>query len=102
MRYSFVLLAFSIFLIILSCSSGSMYIESYKDLKELKDINNEANDTLFVNLRNYSRDFVFDMKYATDENFLKQKVYPCDKCILKVKTVRALLKANEAFRKKAS
>jgi zinc D-Ala-D-Ala dipeptidase len=98
MKYSFILILFSISLI--SCKPGTMYIESYKDLKELKDINNEANDTLFVNLKNYSRDFIFDMKYATDDNFLKKQVYPCDKCILKVKTVRALLMANEAFKKK--
>jgi D-alanyl-D-alanine dipeptidase len=32
-------------------------------------------DTTFVNLKDYSADFVYDMKYATTDNFLKAKVY---------------------------
>jgi D-alanyl-D-alanine dipeptidase len=31
----------------------------------------------FVNLKEYSNDFVYDMKYATEDNFLKAKVYDC-------------------------
>ena len=27
-------------------------------------------DTTFVNLKDYSTDFVYDMKYATEDNFL--------------------------------
>ena len=37
------------------------------------------------------------MKYATTDNFLKEQVYPCDECFLRVKTVKALLQANQAF-----
>jgi D-alanyl-D-alanine dipeptidase len=40
------------------------------------------------------------MKYATADNFLKEKVYPCDECFLRVKTVKALLEANKSFLKK--
>jgi D-alanyl-D-alanine dipeptidase len=57
-------------------------------------------DTTFVNLKEYSKDFVYDMKYATDDNFLKAKMYDCGECFLRLKTVRALIAANEAFRKK--
>jgi D-alanyl-D-alanine dipeptidase len=32
-----------------------------------------VNDTTFVNLKDYSDDFVYDMKYATEDNFLKAK-----------------------------
>jgi D-alanyl-D-alanine dipeptidase len=38
------------------------------------------NDTTFVNLKDYSLDFVYDMKYATTDNFLKAKVYDCEAC----------------------
>lgn len=55
------------------------------------------NDTTFVNLREYSNDFVYDMKYATDDNFLKSKVYDCAECYLRYKTVKALIIANERF-----
>lgn len=59
-----------------------------------------TNDSTFVNLIDYSHDFVFDMKYATDDNFLKSKVYYCAECYLRLKTVKALLNANEKFIKK--
>lgn len=57
-------------------------------------------DSTFVNLRDYSNDFVFDMKYATADNFLQAKVYDCGACYLRYKTVKALVKANEKFLKK--
>ena len=40
------------------------------------------------------------MKYATSDNFLKAKVYDCPECFLRLKTVKAILKANAAFRQK--
>ena len=61
---------------------------------------NQIDDTTFVNLKNYSNDFVYDMRYATRDNFLKAKVYDCAECYLRYKTVKALVKANEAFMKK--
>lgn len=57
-------------------------------------------DSTFVDLKAYSVDFVYDMKYATEDNFLKQKVYDCASCFLRLKTVKALIKANEQFIKK--
>ena len=54
-------------------------------------------DTLFVRLADYSDDFVYDLRYATDNNFLKAKVYDCAECYTRVKTARALLLANKEF-----
>lgn len=59
-----------------------------------------VHDTTFVNLKEYSSSFMYDMRYATEDNFLQAKVYDCDECYLRYKTVKALLKANEAFQKK--
>ncbi len=56
-------------------------------------------DTTFVNLKDYSSDFVYDMKYATEDNFLKAKVYDCAECFLRLKTVKALIVANTEFMK---
>lgn len=56
-----------------------------------------SNDTTFVNLRDYSKDFVYDMKYATEDNFLKAKVYDCGECLLRLKTVEGLIEANKKF-----
>jgi D-alanyl-D-alanine dipeptidase len=59
-----------------------------------------SNDTLFVNLKEYSQDFVYDMKYATTDNFLNAKVYDCSECFLRLKTIVALVEANEKFMEK--
>jgi D-alanyl-D-alanine dipeptidase len=56
-----------------------------------------VNDTTFVNLKDYSQDFVYDMKYAATDNFLKAKVYDCAECYLRYKTVKALILANKRF-----
>jgi len=56
-------------------------------------------DTSFVNLKEYSNDFVYDIKYATEDNFLKAKVYDCGACYLRLKTAKALVKANAKFMK---
>lgn len=57
-------------------------------------------DSTFVNLKDYSDDFEYDMKYATEDNFLKAKVYDCAECYLRLKTVKGLIAANNAFLKK--
>lgn len=59
----------------------------------------ELKDTAFVNLKGYSKDFIYDMKYATSDNFLKTKVYDCAECELRLKTIKALIKANNIFMK---
>ena len=63
-------------------------------------INSKIEDTSFVNLKDFSKDFVYDMKYATEDNFLKAKVYDCAECLLRFRTVQALIKANKDFMKK--
>lgn len=56
-----------------------------------------TNDTTFVNLKDISGNFIFDMKYATKDNFLKQIVYDCGDCYLRFKTIKSLIKANKDF-----
>lgn len=63
-------------------------------------VETEIADTTFVRLRDYSNDFIYDMKYATEDNFLKAKVYDCAECMLRLKTVKALIAANNDFLKK--
>ena len=52
----------------------------------------------FVRLKDLSPDFVYELKYATLDNFLKQAVYDCGECYLRKSTAEALVKANEAFK----
>lgn len=79
------------FFVLLFCSSTTL----------LQAQNEEViADTSFVNLKQYSTDFVYDMKYATADNFLHAQVYDCAECFLRLKTVKALVKANAKFLQK--
>ncbi len=64
--------------------------------KKLKSLSNFA-DSTFIRLADFSKDFAYDLRYATENNFLKAKVYDCAECYTRVKTAKALLKANKAF-----
>jgi zinc D-Ala-D-Ala dipeptidase len=90
----------------------SISCKSQKNIKSISDFhketqkiaayekkNTEIDDSTFVNLKDYSNDFVYDLKYATTDNFLKVKVYDCPECFLRLKTVKALLNANSEFMK---
>ncbi|CAM4216930.1 M15 family metallopeptidase [Zobellia nedashkovskayae] len=56
-------------------------------------------DTTFVRLADFSDGFGYELRYATKNNFLKEKVYDCPECYTRVITAKALLKANEDFKK---
>lgn len=79
-----------LFLLVFSSSFG-------QEVKEVS-ISQAVNDSVFVNLKDYSKDFVYDMRYATENNFLKAKVYDCAECFLRYKTVKKLIEANEKFK----
>ncbi len=54
-------------------------------------------DSTFVRLADFSNDFVYDMRYATTNNFLKTKVYDCAECYTRARTAKALIEANKDF-----
>ena len=57
-------------------------------------------DTTIVRLSDYSPDFSYDLKYATEDNFMGKRVYDCPKCYTRVRTARALIAANREFMEK--
>ena len=63
----------------------------------VKEVSSSVADTTFVNLKDYSTDFIYDMRYATEDNFLKAKVYDCAECLLRLKTIKSLVAANQEF-----
>jgi len=90
MTYFKPIFLFFALLSLFSCRSQTAII----DLKQ-----SAVNDTVFVNLKEYSKDFVYDMKYASSDNFLKAKVYDCAECFLRFKTVKTMIAANSDFMK---
>lgn len=71
-------------------------IDTTAKIVRLKTFENLA-DTTFVRLADFSNDFVYDLRYATENNFLKAKVYDCAECYTRVKTAKALIAANNDF-----
>ncbi len=67
---------------------------------ELSNKSVPLHDTAFVNLKLFSDNFAYDMRYATSENFLKKKVYSCDNCLLRNKVAKALIEVNERLNKR--
>ena len=91
LSYFKLLVPFCVLFSFASCKSQAIFSEKL-------ELNSSAsNDTTFVNLKEYKSDFVYDMKYATEDNFLKTKVYDCAECFLRLKTVKALIEANKKF-----
>jgi D-alanyl-D-alanine dipeptidase len=70
-----------------------------KQPKTKETVETTIKDTSFINIQKLSSDFVLDLKYATTDNFLKQKVYDCPNCFLRTNTAKALVKANQDFLK---
>ena len=64
--------------------------------KKLRSFDGIA-DTTFIRLADFSDDFAYDMRYATENNFLKAKVYDCAECYTRARTAKALIKANKEF-----
>lgn len=56
-------------------------------------------DTL-INLKKLSNDFVFEIRYATPNNFIGETLYDCAMCLLRPEVAEALVKANTYFRDK--
>ena len=62
--------------------------------------NSAIDDTTFVKVSDYSKALVFDLKYATTDNFLGEQVYQCGECYLRYKTLKALLVAQAKLKSK--
>ena len=108
-KYTFYLL-----ILFLSCRQGHKASEIVADGENTKRVPDSLNevvvapneslrdfsglaDTTFVRLADFSEDFNYDLRYATENNFLKSKVYDCAECYTRVKTAKALIAANQDF-----
>lgn len=57
----------------------------------------ELSPASFVDISKLSDDFVFDIKYATPDNFTGITLYECPRCLLRYEVAKALIKANQYF-----
>lgn len=95
MKFSFLIFLF------ISCSNFQNTEHEIKPITEVKT--NSIKDTIpwkFVEIEFKNLDIIDKMAYATDSNFLHQKIYPCARAFLRVEPYTALIRANEIARKK--
>jgi zinc D-Ala-D-Ala dipeptidase len=57
-------------------------------------------DNGFVELISIDKSIKIDIKYATTDNFVKEKMYNCGKCFLRPEVADAIAKANKELNKK--
>lgn len=57
-------------------------------------------DTVMVEIIKWDKSFILDIRYATPDNFMKEAVYPCAKCLLRKRVAQALIAANNEFKEK--
>jgi zinc D-Ala-D-Ala dipeptidase len=61
----------------------------------------ELDDTDMVNIRRYPSGIIFDIRYATENNFTGQKLYQGYLCFLRAGTAKKLLEAQRELRAKS-
>ena len=52
-----------------------------------------------VRLLDLDDEFIIDLKYATEDNFVKERVYKANECYIHKNTATLLLKAKDIFKK---
>lgn len=50
-----------------------------------------------VDLSTFSKEFEYEIRYATEDNFIGEQLYDCSKCMLRPEVAKALLAANQYF-----
>jgi len=85
-----------------SKSDSLAKIEEMKNTPKKIEMYTEMNftDDSLVELIRLDSSFLVDMPYATDSNFTKTKLYPCNKCVIRYKVALALIKANNILKEK--
>lgn len=71
-----------------------------KEEAEKKAYFEKLEDSVMIELINYDSSLVLDIRYATENNFMKQKVYPCPKALLRKIAAEALFEAHQKFKEK--
>ena len=66
-------------------------------VEEEKNIYEDVPDTAFVVMHRFASGFAYELKYATDDNFLKKAVYTCDHCMLRKEVAEALKQINDSL-----
>jgi len=80
--------------------SGNLILNNKKIvLDSLINIFVKIPDEAFVTIKSLDTNIVLDIRYATENNFTKTKLYDCEQCMLRYAVAKDLAKANLEFMK---
>ena len=65
----------------------------------LSSFNLDIPESSLVNIKEFTPNIVVEMPYSTANNFTGVKLYPCNKCYLRYKVVKDIIKVNKAANK---
>ncbi len=77
--------------------------ESKRHEVEKRAVNIDAvvlHDSTLVDISSLSKDFVIDMRYATVDNFLGEKVYDCAQCWVRYEVAKSLLRVSASLKRR--
>lgn len=82
---------------------SSIAVKPKEELKKdlLDTANAIFNDSDLLDVSLFSDKFIFQIRYATRDNFLDTILYPCAKCLLRFEVLKDLLNAEKEFEKNA-
>ncbi len=69
-------------------------------VKERKLISFDYDTTVWTDIGLIDTTIVLDLKYATSDNFVKEKMYECGRCFLRPEVANLILKAQQQLKKK--
>lgn len=73
------------------------YLFAQEKVQVVSETLSQIHDTTFVDIASLDVSFSFDLKYATEDNFLQAVIYDCPKCYLRYKVAKALIAAQAEF-----
>ena len=109
MPYKKITYYFILFVMSISCSSQKkilpkphLNIEYHSNIfpKIMKSNFYSLERKDWVELKTLAPSIYYDIKYASNENFVHKAVYPCSKCFLRPEVAKALTKAQSDLQKK--
>jgi D-alanyl-D-alanine dipeptidase len=86
-----------VFLLFISCKNNKKE-DSFSPGK--KQVKKEIKIPEWTELKSLDTTFVYDLRYATTNNFVHKKMYPCSKCFVRREVAIALLKIQKELKKK--
>ncbi len=78
----------------LSCNNY-IEVENTSVAQQLESVTKKDTIKHWLNLAQEDSTFIMEMPYATEDNFLKEKIYPCAKCFLREDAANALLEEQK-------